>query len=84
MAKKLEDKFYFAHPYSSRERGLSENTNKLVRQYIPKKTSFEDITDMEINEITMKINKRPRKKLGYKNPLYVFLSSFNKNVALAS
>ena len=84
MAKKLEAKFYFAHPYSSWERGLSENTNKLVRQYIPKKTSFEDITDMEINEITMKINKRPRKKLGYKNPLYVFLSNFNKNVALAS
>jgi len=84
MAKKLEAKFYFAHPYSSWERGLSEYTNKLVRQYIPKKASFENITDMEINEITMKINKRPRKKLGFKNPLYVFLSSFNKNVALAS
>lgn len=84
MAKKLEAKFYFAHPYSSWERGLSENTNKLVRQYIPKKSSFENITDMEINDITMKINKRPRKKLGFKNPLYVFLSSFNKNVALAS
>ena len=84
MAKKLEARFYFAHPYSSWERGLSEYTNKLVRQYIPKKTSFEDITDMEINQINMKINKRPRKKLGYKNPLFVFLSSFNKNVALAS
>ena len=84
MAKKLEAKFYFAHPYSSWEKGLSENTNKLVRQYIPKKTSFEDITDIEINKITMKINKRPRKKLGFKNPLLVFLSSFNKNVALAS
>ena len=84
MAKKLEAKFYFAHPYSSWERGLSENTNKLVRQYIPKKTSFESITDLEINKITMKINKRPRKKLGFKNPLFIFLSSFNKNVALAS
>jgi transposase, IS30 family len=84
IANKLEARFYFAHPYSSWERGLSENTNKLVRQYIPKKTSFENITDMEINEITMKINKRPRKKLGFKNPLFVFLSSFNKNVALAS
>lgn len=84
MARKLEAKFYFAHPYSSWERGLSENTNKLVRQYIPKKTSFENITDMEINEINMKINKRPRKKLGFKSPLFVFLSSFNKNVALAS
>jgi len=84
MAKKLEAKFYFAHPYSSWERGLSENTNKLVRQYIPKKTSFESITDLEINKITMKINKRPRKKLGFKNPLFIFLSSFNKNVALTS
>ena len=84
MAKKLEAEFYFAHPYSSWERGLSENTNKLVRQYIPKKTSFQNITDVRINEITMKINKRPRKKLGYKNPLFVFLSSFNKNVALAN
>ena len=84
MAKKLEAKFYFAHPYSSWERGLNEYTNKLVRQYIPKKTSFQNITDMEINEITMRINKRPRKKLGFKNPLFVFLSSFNKNVALAS
>lgn len=84
MAKKLEAKFYFAHPYSSWERGLSEYTNKLIRQYIPKKSSFENITDVEINKITMKINKRPRKKLGYKNPLLVFLSSFNKNVALAS
>ncbi len=84
MAKKLEAKFYFAHPYSSWERGLSENTNKLVRQYIPKKSIFKNITDMEINEINMKINKRPRKKLGFKTPLFVFLSSFNKNVALAS
>ncbi len=84
MAKKLEAKFYFAHPFSSWERGLSENTNKLVRQYIPKKTSFENITELEINNINMKINKRPRKKLKYKNPLFVFLSSFNKNVALAS
>lgn len=84
MAKKLEAKFYFAHPYSSWERGLSENTNKLLRQYIPKKTSFDNITDLEINEINMKINKRPRKKLGFKTPLFVFLSSFNKNVALAS
>lgn len=84
MAKKLEAKFYFAHPYSSWERGLSENTNKLVRQYIPKKSIFKNITDMKINEINMKINKRPRKKLGFKTPLFVFLSSFNKNVALAS
>jgi len=84
MAKKLEAKFYFAHPFSSWERGLSENTNKLIRQYIPKKTSFENITELEINNINMKINKRPRKKLQYKNPLFVFLSSFNKNVALAS
>jgi IS30 family transposase len=84
MAKKLDARFYFAHPYSSWERGLSENTNKLIRQYIPKKTSFDDFNDMDIKQINMKINKRPRKKLKFKSPLFVFLSSFNKNVALAS
>jgi len=61
MAKKLESKSYFAYPYSSWERGLHENTNKLVRQYIPKKTSFENITELGINNINMKTNKHPGK-----------------------
>jgi len=50
IAKKLGADFFFAHPYSSWERGLNEYTNKLVRQYIHKKQPLEGITDLEIND----------------------------------
>ena len=68
IAKKLGALFYFAHPYSSWERGLNEYTNRLIRQYIPKKTDFKGINHLYINEITMELNRRPRKKLNYKYP----------------
>ncbi len=84
ISKKLGALFYFAHPYSSWERGLNEYTNRLIRQNIPKKTNFYDINHLYINEITMKLNKRPRKKLNYKTPGKVFLNKFDNNVALAS
>jgi IS30 family transposase len=82
ISRKLQAGFFFAHPYSSWERGLNENTNKLIRQYIPKKTSFNSIDTEFINQITMKLNKRPRKKLNYSSPLKVYLSNFNHTVAL--
>ena len=84
ISKKLGTLFYFAHPYSSWERGLNEYTNRLIRQYIPKKTDFNDVNDLYINEITMKLNRRPRKKLNYNTPGKVFLTKFDNNVALAS
>jgi IS30 family transposase len=84
ISKKLGALFYFAHPYSSWERGLNEYTNRLIRQYIPKKTDFKDINHLYINEITMKLNRRPRKKLNYNTPGKVFLNNFENNVALAS
>jgi len=70
ISKKLDADFYFAHPYSSWERGCNENTNGLVRQYILKKQRFENISEVEIKEIQMKINRRPRKKtrLPYAGP----------------
>jgi len=74
ISKKLGALFYFAHPYSSWERGLNEYTNRLIRQYIPKKTNFDDVNHLFINEITMKLNRRPRKKLNYKTPGIEFLS----------
>ncbi len=40
IAQKLQTEFYFAHPYASWERGLSENSNKIIRQYIPKQSDF--------------------------------------------
>ena len=84
ISKRLDALFYFAHPYSSWERGLNEYTNRLIRQYIPKKTDFKDINNLHINEITMKLNRRPRKNLNYNIPGKVFLTKFDNNVALAS
>ena len=72
ISKALRAKFYFAHLYSSWERGLNENTNGLVRQYIKKGSSFENIGDDELNTIMDKLNNRPRKSLGYKTPDEVF------------
>ncbi len=84
IAKKLQTEFYFAHPYSSWERGLNEYTNRLIRQYIPKKTDFNEVNNQQIKNITMKLNSRPRKKLDFKSPGIVFLNSFDTKVALAS
>jgi IS30 family transposase len=82
IAKKLQADFYFAHPYSSWERGLNENTNKLIRQYIPKKSSFTDFDQNFINLINLKLNKRPRKKLNFNSPLWIYLTNFRTGVAL--
>ncbi len=75
IAKKLEADIYFAHPYSSWERGLNENTNGLIRQYFPKKHDFTTITDEEIAEAMHRLNHRPRKKLGFKTPYEVFFKT---------
>lgn len=68
IQKELNVDFYFARPYHSWERGANENLNGLVRQYIPKGISFEYITQKEIEQITEKINIRPRKRLGFLSP----------------
>ena len=61
-------KVYFAHPYSSYERGLNENTNGLIRQYFPKKTDFRQITQKEVKRVELLLNNRPRKTLGFLSP----------------
>lgn len=66
---------YFAHPYSSWERGLNENTNGLIRQYFPKKYDFSTITEEEVLFVQNALNSRPRKTLGYKTPNELFLAS---------
>jgi transposase, IS30 family len=60
--------FYFAKPYHSWERGLNENTNGLIRQYLPKGTSMAHLTQWECTRIADKLNNRPRKRLGYRTP----------------
>jgi IS30 family transposase len=57
---------YFAHPYCSWERGLNENNNGLIRQYLPKGMALDKVTAKEIRVIQDKLNNRPRKLLGYK------------------
>ncbi len=85
IAKSLEADIYFAHPYSSWERGSNENTNGLIRQYFPKKHDFTTITDEEIAEAQHRLNHRPRKKLGFKTPYeVVFKTSTLLTVALGS
>jgi transposase, IS30 family len=76
----LQANFYFAHPYSSWERGLNENTNGLIRQYFPKKHNFTTITEKAISMVMNKLNNRPRKCLGFKTPNEVFFG-IKPNVA---
>jgi transposase, IS30 family len=83
IAAKISADFFFAHPYASWERGLSEYTNKLVRQYIPKKQSFENFTDKQITEYQYKINNRPRKNLNYEKPKNLFFKFVNNKFAFA-
>jgi IS30 family transposase len=64
--------FYFCHPYAAYERGTVENTIGLMRQYLPKKTSFAQLTEKEINLIAGLLNHRPRKCLGFLTPAEVF------------
>ena len=73
ISERLEASGYFAHPYHSWERGLNENMNGLIRQYLPKKKSFDDLKPEEILVMMDKLNNRPRKCLGYTTPNQAFL-----------
>ena len=75
IAQKLQTQFFFAHPYSSWERGLSEYSNKLIRQYIPKQSEFNKFDDEFIKQVQYKINRRPRKNLNFKIPKDLFFQS---------
>lgn len=72
IAKRLKTRIFFAHPYSSWEKGCIEYHNKLIRQYIPKGTDFDTVSDEMLKEIIIKINKRPRMKLGFSSPVEEF------------
>lgn len=64
---------YFAHAYSPWERGTNENTNGLLREYIPKGSDFSKITDKQLQHYVQLINDRPRKRHGFMSPNQVFL-----------
>jgi len=60
--------FYFATPHHSWERGTCENTNGLIRQYLPKRQSMAHVSQGDCDAIARKLNSRPRKRLGYRTP----------------
>ena len=72
VAKGLDAQGYVARLYHSWERGLNENTNGLIRQYLPKGTDFRTLTLEKVRSIMDRLNNRPRKCLGFKTPNQLF------------
>jgi IS30 family transposase len=80
IAEALEIDFYFARPYHSWERGSNENLNGLIRQYIPKGTNFEEITEEYVAFVENELNNRPRKRFDFQTPIQIF----NQKVAFVT
>lgn len=78
ITKTLGIECYFCNPYHSWEKGTNENTNGLIRFYLPKKTDFARVSEKQVKTIEQALNTRPRKRLKYKTPLEVF----NQGVAV--
>jgi len=74
---------YFARPYHSWERGSNENTNGLIRQYFPKGTDFDQVTDAQVQEVEDKLNIRPRKRLEFRAPIEVLRPPKRRKVGVA-
>jgi IS30 family transposase len=72
LSRALSIKVYFADPYSPWQRGTNENTNGLLRQYLPKGMDLSTVSQRELNRIAHQLNTRPRKTLGFSTPLEAY------------
>jgi IS30 family transposase len=82
ISSKLGTNVYFCKTYAPYQRGRNEQTNGLIRQYIPKSSSLSELSHADIRRIESRLNNRPRKSLGFRTPNEVFFG--NKGVALRS
>ncbi len=72
LAERLAIRIFFADPYSPWQRGTNENTNGLLRKYLPKRTDLSGYTQRELNASAHRVNTRPRKCLNFATPLAVY------------
>lgn len=79
VGEELDIPVYFPDPHAPQQRGTNENTNGLIREYFPKGTDLDKLTDQDINKFVRDLNNRPRKVLGWKSPSEVF---FGKKLRL--
>ncbi len=85
MARDLDARIYFAHPYAAWERGVNENTNGLIRQFFPKNRDLRRVRTYHLTAVMNNLNHRPRKTLDFRTPYEVFFhTTTSLTVALTS